>query len=121
MMENYSRKRVKKRKRKTRRPRLFVIAAISSAFILTLSSFPALGQPTQPGQGLKGGDQILAAACRDISGAGSDIAWIVGDGGLILKTIDGGATWIPQDSGTTSDLQGVSAVDLNIEIGRAHV
>ena len=40
--------------------------------------------------------------------------WAVGDGGTILKTIDGGATWAPQTSGTpTQVLTGVHFTDAN--------
>jgi photosystem II stability/assembly factor-like uncharacterized protein len=35
-------------------------------------------------------------------------------GQVILRTEDGGATWNPQFSGTTSNLYGVSFVDANI-------
>ncbi len=35
----------------------------------------------------------------------------VGGGGTILRTVDGGATWTPQSSGTTNFLFGVSFVD----------
>ena len=35
----------------------------------------------------------------------------VGDGGIILRSSDGGATWTLQSSGTTNALAGVSFVD----------
>ncbi|HTX69784.1 MAG TPA: clostripain-related cysteine peptidase [Thermoleophilia bacterium] len=44
-----------------------------------------------------------------ISAAGS--GWAVGDGGLILHTVDGGATWTTQAAGVDRDLAGVCAVD----------
>ncbi|MBI5215683.1 MAG: VCBS repeat-containing protein [Ignavibacteriae bacterium] len=34
--------------------------------------------------------------------------WIVGDSGKILKTSDGGSTWVSQSSGTTANLKGIS-------------
>ncbi|MBX3747275.1 MAG: hypothetical protein KF833_18355 [Verrucomicrobiae bacterium] len=37
--------------------------------------------------------------------------WVVGDGGVILRTEDGGATWRRQMSGTDADLRSVSTVD----------
>jgi photosystem II stability/assembly factor-like uncharacterized protein len=37
--------------------------------------------------------------------------WAVGDGGLVLSTVDGGATWCSQNSGTTDDLESVTFVD----------
>ena len=38
---------------------------------------------------------------------------VVGRYGTILRTTDGGATWVEQDSGTTNDLKGVSFTDAN--------
>jgi photosystem II stability/assembly factor-like uncharacterized protein len=49
---------------------------------------------------------------NDISAIDSSTAQAVGTGGLILKTEDGN-TWVPQTSGTSMDLRGVSAVDLD--------
>jgi photosystem II stability/assembly factor-like uncharacterized protein len=39
--------------------------------------------------------------------------WAVGNGGLILKTTDGGSTWPAQTSGTTTNLRSVHFVDAN--------
>lgn len=41
------------------------------------------------------------------------IGWAVGDQGTIIKTSDGGASWIQQNSGTTKALYGVSFVNEN--------
>ena len=38
-------------------------------------------------------------------------AWLVGDGGFIVATSDGGATWQEQDSDTVMDLNAVSFTD----------
>jgi len=38
--------------------------------------------------------------------------WIVGDGGLVMRTTDGGLHWTKQDSGTSSTLSVVSAPDV---------
>jgi len=46
--------------------------------------------------------------------ADDEIGWAVGDEGIILKTQDGGLTWIPQYSGTTEDLLGVDSFDGSI-------
>src|SRR6266851_813998 len=43
----------------------------------------------------------------------SDNATVVGASGTILRTTDGGATWMAQTSGTTNNLRGVSFVDAN--------
>jgi photosystem II stability/assembly factor-like uncharacterized protein len=37
----------------------------------------------------------------------------VGEDGTILRTINGGAAWTAQDSGTTNWLSGVSFIDAN--------
>lgn len=39
--------------------------------------------------------------------------WLVGEGGMIEKTVDGGLTWTPQSSGVTTTLRGVHATTLN--------
>ena len=43
----------------------------------------------------------------------AQIGWIVGAAGEILKTMDGGASWIPQISGTTENLGFVYFIDAN--------
>ena len=37
-----------------------------------------------------------------------NVAWACGAGGTILFTSNGGATWVPQESGTTHDLFGIA-------------
>jgi photosystem II stability/assembly factor-like uncharacterized protein len=39
------------------------------------------------------------------------VGWAVGNGGAIIKTTDGGTTWLPQSGGTTFDLYDVSFFD----------
>ena len=39
--------------------------------------------------------------------------WIVGEGGLILKSNDGGITWTQKNSGTTARLSSVQFIDYN--------
>ena len=46
-----------------------------------------------------------------VSFAGAQRGWLVGNGGTILHTADGGATWQIQDSGTDYDLTAVAFVD----------
>ena len=43
----------------------------------------------------------------------SSIGYIVGGGGTILKSIDGGISWLPQISGTINNLLSVSFTDAN--------
>jgi photosystem II stability/assembly factor-like uncharacterized protein len=47
---------------------------------------------------------------RDSAAVG-DRAWIVGDGGVIRATTNGGASWFNQNSGTGNDLHGVFFLD----------
>jgi photosystem II stability/assembly factor-like uncharacterized protein len=49
-----------------------------------------------------------------VSFVDADTGTVVGGSGTILRTTDGGATWVEQDSGTTNGLHGVSFTDANI-------
>jgi len=40
--------------------------------------------------------------------------WTCGDGGVILKTTNGGVNWIQQNTGVLKRLEGIDAVDANI-------
>jgi photosystem II stability/assembly factor-like uncharacterized protein len=55
----------------------------------------------------------FAKKLRQIQMLDANNGWVIGDGGTIMKTINGGDTWSPQTSGTTADLNGVYFVDLN--------
>ena len=46
---------------------------------------------------------------RDVAFVSPQVGWVVGDHGTILRTTDGGATWLPIDSPTTEDVLTVSA------------
>jgi photosystem II stability/assembly factor-like uncharacterized protein len=46
--------------------------------------------------------------------ANANIGFIVGEGGLILRTLDAGLTWVEQASGVTFDLYSVSCPNTNI-------
>ncbi len=39
--------------------------------------------------------------------------WVCGDGGVILKTTNGGLNWVQQTSGVSKRLEGIEAVDAN--------
>src|SRR4029078_12023031 len=54
------------------------------------------------------GASLLSAAFLD-----ANTATLVGIGGTILCTNDGGVTWIAQDSGTNAYLSVISFTDLN--------
>jgi photosystem II stability/assembly factor-like uncharacterized protein len=46
----------------------------------------------------------------------NDVGIACGQGGVILKTIDGGLNWTPQSSGTSVELPGVYVIDANTAI-----
>jgi len=50
-------------------------------------------------------------AISGVAPADRNTVWAVGDDGTILRTEDGGQSWVQQASGTTADLWEVSAVD----------
>jgi photosystem II stability/assembly factor-like uncharacterized protein len=50
----------------------------------------------------------VTTALRSVAFATPSIGAIVGDGGVILRTTDGGLTWAPVASGTTADLRSVA-------------
>jgi photosystem II stability/assembly factor-like uncharacterized protein len=47
----------------------------------------------------------------DVSFVNQNTGWASGDGGLIIKTTNGGINWTVQISGTTNRLEGIHAVD----------
>lgn len=44
----------------------------------------------------------------------STVGWVVGDNGVVYKSIDGGVTWTQQDAGTSMDLYAVIASSTSI-------
>ncbi|GEM_PF-2844568 len=46
-----------------------------------------------------------------VAAVNANTAWVVGDLGVIKKTVDGGATWVAQTSDTTQNLHAIYAVD----------
>ena len=53
----------------------------------------------------------VSVCLNDVYCITQDIVVVVGNGGTILKTIDGGANWVPKVSGTTNDLMKVDFVN----------
>ena len=55
-------------------------------------------------------------ALNAMSAFDANTAWAVGDGGVILKTTNGGTDWVDQTWSTTNttDLTGVAAVSANV-------
>jgi photosystem II stability/assembly factor-like uncharacterized protein len=49
----------------------------------------------------------------DVSQVSADIAWVVGEGGLILRTTNGGTTWFRQTSGTSETIRAISTLNAN--------
>src|SRR5688572_30826856 len=45
-------------------------------------------------------DDLLGIACR-----GEDTAFVVGEGGILMRTFDGGESWEALDAGTTATLR----------------
>jgi len=50
---------------------------------------------------------------QGVSFTDNNYGTVVGDGGMILRTIDGGQNWFSQNSGTINSLTGVSFADIN--------
>lgn len=57
---------------------------------------------------------ITTKNLRSVAAIGPDIAWIVGDGGTILRTTDAGNSWVQQDSRTVQDLASISAISADV-------
>ncbi len=58
-------------------------------------------------------DKWNGAELRAVSFTDGNNGTAVGEGGVILRTTDGGNTWVPQSSGTLETLFGVSFSDSN--------
>jgi photosystem II stability/assembly factor-like uncharacterized protein len=55
-------------------------------------------------------NEVGAHVWRDIYFANKQKGWIVGDGGAVYISIDGGMTWDKESTGVTSDLHGIHMV-----------
>ena len=58
-------------------------------------------------------DSQTANMLKSVSFYSASTGWAVGEGGLVLRTLDGGANWTQQVSGSSSNLNGVHFVDPN--------
>ena len=48
---------------------------------------------------------------HDIKFIDQTTGWVVGEGGNVYKTIDGGMTWVPETTGVTHDLNAIHMHD----------
>ncbi len=61
----------------------------------------------------------VVAQLLGISFADASTGWVVGSSGRIMKTTDGGLTWVNQTSGTTFSVNGVVAVSTTVAYATA--
>jgi Photosynthesis system II assembly factor YCF48 len=64
-------------------------------------------------------DQRLGAGAgayqaKDIASPDATVRWRIGSGGTIQRSADGGKTWVPQQSGVTSDLVAAAAPSADV-------
>jgi photosystem II stability/assembly factor-like uncharacterized protein len=90
---------------------LLIPSLVLTLLLLGVCSSAVASEPSTPDgswfwQLAGSGNGFTAVACTDASHG-----WVVGLGGTILATSDGGATWVNQDSGTSDVLTGVSFPD----------
>ncbi len=88
--------------------------------LILLSLSCSKSNPTNPGTVQTGPSEWIwqnplpqGHHLRDVSFIDANIGIAVGTGGTILRTTDGGATWVSQSSGTTIALMGVSFFGAN--------
>src|SRR5690348_14949398 len=81
---------------------LMILAASGSANLALADSAWSWGNPQPTGAALS------AASATDVN-----TATVVGAGGVILRTTDGGETWNAQSSGVTAYLSAVCFTDAN--------
>src|SRR5436190_7561938 len=87
----------------------FAIAAVRATVILAgLAAISQAETSWSWRNPLPTGASLSAVALID-----ADTATVVGSGGTIMRTSDGGATWTPQSSGATGYLNAVCFTDSN--------
>jgi photosystem II stability/assembly factor-like uncharacterized protein len=83
-----------------------------AALVVCVALFAGLLAPAPAGAALTWTTQTAEtnAALWSVDMLNATEGWVVGAGGTILHTTDGGAHWVPQASGTTQDLHYVDMV-----------
>ena len=93
----------------------------SSVFLCTAALLMATGAATavergDSGETLRVRPEIRSlrdsATLHDVCFVNSTHGWAVGDSGVVLATVDGGQSWVEQESGTTLQLTTVTFADM---------
>jgi photosystem II stability/assembly factor-like uncharacterized protein len=87
-----------------------LISVVSFALLFSLLALSTGALPAGAASGWEQQTSGTSANLMSVSAASTTTAWAVGEGGTILKTIDGGATWQKQLSGSSITIVDVCAV-----------
>ncbi len=87
-------------------PQLLSLILVIIIFVLCFFSIPINSQWVQQVSGTN-------TTLLDIEFINQNTGWVCGDGGVILKTTNGGNNWVQQNSGVNKRLEGIEAVDAN--------
>ncbi|MGQ9757955.1 MAG: YCF48-related protein, partial [Actinomycetota bacterium] len=84
---------------------------LSMSFLVLMGAFP-VPKATAAGYSQVTAKDVVTAAptLNDVAAADADHALVVGAGGSVYYTGDGGVTWIPRDVGTGEDLLAISVL-----------
>ena len=107
--------------------RIIITFLLRSGFLLALLLFAASLLPRAVGQPQIGRKRLIDAQARwvwqnplpqgntlySVSFTSASTGTATGDNGTIVRTTDGGNSWVIQSSGTTNTLYGVSFTDIN--------
>lgn len=84
--------------------KLAALALFFAIRSLPLAAAPLPGKPTEP-------TPWDDAELTSVSFVDAQTGWVVGAGGVVMHTADGGARWVRQNSGTIARLRSVSFID----------
>ncbi|MFN4255789.1 MAG: YCF48-related protein [Saprospiraceae bacterium] len=82
--------------------------------IVAVSPFSTIYTSEDGGETWTGRKCPVQANFTSVHMVDANTGWVVGSGGVIVKTTNGGITWVPQTSGVTVELKGVFAVSANV-------